>query len=64
MNTKNLVRYIDYAKFAIAGAIGGLAFINTAYQIIGISTTQSVESIAMACGAALLTAAVKVLHVV
>jgi hypothetical protein len=64
MNIKGWIKVIDYAKYAAAGAIGGLAIINTYNQIIGASVTQSAESIAMAAGAAALAGVVKVMHVV
>jgi hypothetical protein len=63
MNTKNVVRYLNYAKFAAAGALFGLAVVNTIYQFMGSSVTDSAENIAMGCGAVLVAGCVKALHV-
>jgi hypothetical protein len=64
MDVKKVIRVIDYAKYAVAGAIGGLAIINTVDRILGSAITESAESIAMAAGATLLAGLVKVFHVV
>ena len=65
MNNEKIVKFIDYGKFAAAGAMGGLAVVNTFNQIVFSSpATDSVESVAMAAGATLIAGLVKVLHVV
>jgi hypothetical protein len=64
MNAKRVIALIDYAKFALAGAIGGLAIVNTYDLLIGAAVTDSIESVAMASGAAILAGLVKILHVV
>lgn len=63
VDRKQLVKWIDYAKFAVAGAMGGLAVINAAYQFYGRSPTDTIEQAAMAAGAVLLAGLVKALHV-
>lgn len=63
MKKKSFLRYLDFARLTIAGAIGGLAIYNTAVLILSASPTQSFESIAMASGAILTAGLVKVLHV-
>ena len=64
MNAKRVIALIDYAKFALAGAIGGLAIVNTYDLLSGAAVTDSIESVAMASGAAILAGLVKILHVV
>jgi hypothetical protein len=64
MNVKSIIKFIDYAKYAAAGAIGGLALVNTYQQIVGASVMQGGESIAMAAGATLLVGLAKIVHAV
>lgn len=70
MKTKNtdrrfgVLRVLAYARYAIAGGIGGIAVYNTCMLIVSIAPTQSAESVAMAAGAILAAGLVKVLHVV
>jgi hypothetical protein len=54
---------LAYARYAIAGGIGGVAVYNTYVLISTAVPTQSLESISMAVGAVLSAALVKVLHV-
>lgn len=66
-NTKTtfgLAHALAYARYAIAGGIGGVAIYNTYVLIFTSAPTQSFESISMAAGAILGAAVVKVLHVV
>lgn len=66
-NTKGrfgLAQALAYARYAIAGGIGGVAFYNTYVLVSTAVPTQSLESLSMAVGALLAAAAVKVLHVV
>jgi hypothetical protein len=55
---------LAYARYAIAGAIGGIAVYNTCMLIASATPAQSAESIAMGAGALLAAGLVKVLHVV
>jgi hypothetical protein len=68
MNKKNLQacfqRGIAYAKFCVAGAIGGVALVNTVAMIMGSAATQSAENIAIAAGGLLAAAVIKILHIV
>lgn len=57
-------RILGYARYAVAGAIGGVAVYNTVMLIATAPPTQSVESLAMGAGAVIATAMAKVLHVV
>ena len=59
-----IVRILGYARYALVGAIGGVAVYNTAILIWTAAPTQSFESIAMAAGAIASTAVAKALHVV
>jgi hypothetical protein len=59
-----IVRLLEYARFAVAGGIAGVATYNTTMLIIAAAPTQSMESIAMGAGAVIATGIVKVLHVV
>lgn len=55
---------LAYARYAIAGGIGGVALYNT-YVLFSTSVaTQSLESFSMTVGAVVGAAVVKVLHVV
>lgn len=56
----NAQKYLTYAKFAIAGAMGGLAVVNTIFSSAASSTS---EGVAMGAGAVALTVLVKALHV-
>lgn len=55
---------LAYARYSIAGGIGGVALYNTFILVSTSVPTQSLESLSMAVGAVLAAAAVKVLHVV
>lgn len=59
-----IVGILSYARYAIAGGIGGIAVYNTFMLIVSAPPAQSAESIAMGAGAILATAIAKVLHVV
>lgn len=59
-----IVQLLEYARFAAAGGIAGIAIYNTFMLIISASPTQSTESIAMGAGAVIATGIVKALHVV
>ncbi|MES2973407.1 MAG: hypothetical protein V4757_07350 [Pseudomonadota bacterium] len=59
-----LVKLLAYARYTIAGGIGGSAIYNTIILVSTAAPTQSFESVAMAAGAIIGAAAVKVLHVV
>lgn len=57
-------RAFTYLKLSIAGAIGGIALLNTALMIMGSTPAHNAESIAMGAGAIATAALVKILHVV
>lgn len=68
-NTKGVHRFgatrmLSYARYAIAGAIGGIAIYNTYLLVSTAMPTQSIESIAMGAGAVVATGLAKILHVV
>jgi hypothetical protein len=54
----NARKYFFYAKFAIAGAMGGLAVVNTFFS------SSSPETFAMGVGAITATLIVKALHII
>ena len=54
----NARKYFFYAKFAIAGAMGGLAVVNTFFS------SSSPETVAMGVGAIAATLIVKALHII
>lgn len=58
------LKMLSYARYATVGAIGGVAIYNTFILISTAAPTQSVESIAMAAGAVVVTAVAKALHIV
>ncbi len=58
-----LLKVLSYARYAVVGAIGGIAVYNTIILISTAPSVQSIESIAMGVGALLTTAAAKALHV-
>jgi hypothetical protein len=58
------IRMLAYAKYAVAGAIGGVAIYNTYLLVSTAMPTQSIESIAMGAGAVIATGLAKILHVV
>lgn len=59
-----MLRFLAYSKYLIIGAIGGLAIVNTVAMFVSqITPTDSVETIAMGLGAALLVAAIKAVHI-
>lgn len=55
---------LSYTKYALAGGIGGVAVVNTYFQVIAANPSPNAEAVAMAVGAALLAGAAKVLHAV
>lgn len=60
----SLGRLLAYARLAIAGAIGGLAVVNTYTLALAANPTPNAEAVAMAVGAAALAGIAKVLHAV
>lgn len=63
-NKFRALKFLGYARYAVIGAIGGVAVYNTAILVWTAAPTQSVESIAMTVGAVAATAVAKALHVV
>ena len=59
-----IVRLLEYARFAVAGGIAGVAIYNTSVSIISSAPTQNMESMATGFGAVIATGIVKALHVV
>ncbi len=57
-------RMLSYARYAFAGAIGGIAIYNTYLLVSTAMPTQSIESIAMGAGAFVAAGLAKILHVV
>lgn len=59
-----LQRGLTWAKYCIAGAIGGVALVNTVAMIFDHMPSQGVENIAIGVGAIAFGALVKILNVV
>lgn len=57
-------RALTYTRFLLAGAIGGIAVVNTLAQIISVTPAPTVERIGMAVGAVALAGTAKLLHAV
>lgn len=55
------MKALAYARFLVAGAIGGIAVVNTFAQVMATTPAPNVEHIAMAVGAAALAGAAKLL---
>ena len=55
---------LTYARFLLAGGIGGAAVVNTFAQIMSVTPAPTVEHVAMFLGAAALAGAAKVFHAV
>lgn len=59
-----LVSVLGYARFAAAGAIGGVAVVNTYALVMASVPSPQIEHYAMAIGAATLAGLAKVVHAV
>jgi len=54
---------LNYCKFTIAGAIGGVAVVNTVTQVMeGVGAPDRVENYAMLAGAVILSSLAAYLH--
>lgn len=60
----DMQRFLTWVKYCIAGAIGGVALVNTIAMVINRLPSDSVEAIAIAVGAIGAGALVKILNVV
>jgi len=58
------VRAVDWAKYAVAGAICGLGVINAGAAFMGSVTTDGAEKAGMIAGAIIVASLVKALHIV
>lgn len=57
-------KLLAYARFVLAGGIGGVAVINTYGMLMANNPSPSAETIAMAVGAATLAGLAKLVHAV
>lgn len=58
------VRWLSYARYLFAGAIGGIAVLDTYALVMASHPGAHAETYAMAAGAAILVGAAKALHAV
>jgi hypothetical protein len=61
---RNISKWANAGKIVLAGALFGIAVVNTVAMIVGSSPSDSAENIGMASGAAVFAVLLKILHIV
>lgn len=64
MNRTRILRWAGIGKLLLAGALFGIALLNTAHLVIGTQPTDSAEKLSMGIGAAVFAALLKLAHIV